>query len=102
MVPLLQNAEEQIHDDDYVFAMEHRDNVLVRKGKWKLLNIDIHFDDANFLLCDLSTDIAEQDDLKQQFPDVYGELLHEWYRYRDGAGVVYPVPQASTENVKNE
>ena len=102
MVPLFQNAEDRIHADDYVFALEHRGYVLVRKGKWKLVNIDIPFDEANFSLYDLSTDIAEQNDLKQQFPDVYGELLPEWYSYRDEVGVVYPVPQSTGENVKNE
>jgi len=75
---------------------------LVRKGKWKLVNIDIPFDEANFSLYDLSTDIAEQNDLKQKFPDIYGELLREWYSYRDEVGVVYPVPQSPGENVKNE
>ena len=102
MVPLFQNAEDRLHADDYVFALEHRGYVLVRKGKWKLVNIDIPFDEANFSLYDLSTDIAEQNDLKQKFPDIYGELLREWYSYRDEVGVVYPVPQSTGENVKNE
>jgi len=100
--PILQNEETQIHDDGYVFAIEHRGYVLVRKGKWKLVNIDIPFDEANFSLYDLSVDIAEQNDLKQQFPDMYEELLREWYSYRDEVGVVYPVPQASEEIIKNE
>jgi arylsulfatase len=92
MVPMLRNTESRIHDNDYVFALEHRGYVLVRKGKWKLVNIDVPFDEENLSLFDLSVDFAEQKDLKQQFPDVYEDLLREWYSYRDDVGVVIPTP----------
>lgn len=91
--PLLTDSNEQLHSDDYVFALEHRGFVLVRKGKWKLVNIDRPVDEANFTLYDLSVDRAEQEDLREEYPEIYDDLLQEWNRYREEVRVVFPTPE---------
>ena len=92
MISLLAGDTENVHSDDYVFAMEHRENVVLRKGKWKLVNITKPFDESNFSLYDLSTDIGEQTDVKDKFPKVYADLLLEWKKYQKESQIQFPTP----------
>lgn len=93
LVPLISGESESVHPEDYVFPLEHRGYVQVRKGDWKLVNIERPFDEANFELYDLSTDRGEQNNVKELYPDVYRDLLNEWYFYRDEVKVRIPAPQ---------
>jgi arylsulfatase len=97
LVPLLHGSGQTVHPDDYVFPLEHRGFVQVRKGDWKLVNIEIPFDEANFELYDLSEDRGEQNDVKDLYPEVYRDLLEEWHAYRDEVGVRIPTPQPAEE-----
>ncbi|MFN1835211.1 arylsulfatase [Balneola sp. MJW-20] len=92
MKPLLEENADRLHEENYVFALEHRGYILVRKGKWKLVNIDIPFDESNFALYDLSVDGAEKEDLREEYPEVYEDLLQEWNSYRDEVKIVFPTP----------
>jgi arylsulfatase A-like enzyme len=96
MMPLLLGKTQSVHGDDYVFALEHRGRILVRKGNWKLVNSQKPFDESNFELYDLSLDLAEQTDLKKEQPDVYRELISEWEKYRDEVRVQLPTPKSGT------
>lgn len=96
MVPLISGKTDVVHHNDYVFAMEHRGYLQVRKGKWKLLNIEVPYDEANFTLHDVSVDIGEQVDLKQVYPQVFRNLMQEWYNYRDEVKVMIPTPESGT------
>ncbi|PWN05503.1 arylsulfatase [Rhodohalobacter mucosus] len=93
LMPLLSGERESVHTDDYVFPLEHRGFVQIRKGNWKLVNIERPFDEANFELYDLSNDRGEQNDVKDLHPDVYRDLLNEWYAYRDEVQVRIPTPE---------
>ena len=90
--PFLEGATGRIHDDDYVFAIEHYNSAMLRKGDWKITNTERPLDRNNFRLYDLSKDLGEQNDLKEQEPEVYAELLAEWDAYSSEVKVQVPPP----------
>ncbi|MDX1672184.1 MAG: sulfatase-like hydrolase/transferase, partial [Balneolaceae bacterium] len=96
LMSLLSGETERVHPEDYVFALEHRGYVQVRRGDWKLVNIDHPFSEQNFRLYNLARDLAEQVDLKEAHPRIYRELLEEWRRYRDEVKVRIPPPSRGT------
>jgi arylsulfatase len=51
---------------------------MIRKGKWKITNIETPFDEKNFKLYDLSKDLGEVNDLKESEPEKYAEMIKEW------------------------
>jgi arylsulfatase A-like enzyme len=81
LVPFLTGKTGVIHDDRYVFAIEHYGNAMVRKGHWKITNYIHPFDMENFALYDLSRELGEQHDLKEEEPGKYAEMLAEWKKY---------------------
>jgi arylsulfatase len=89
---LLTGVKTSIHDQNYVFALEHRQNVLVRKGDWKLVNTIKPFNPDNFALYRVTEDLAEQYDVKHKYPNMYKQLLDHWYAYKQEAQVQFPTP----------
>lgn len=81
LLPILKGEAKRLHDDKYVFVLEHSGNALVRKGDWKLMNIAKPPIAENFGLYQLSDDLGEQRDLKEKFPDKFEELLQAWQAY---------------------
>jgi arylsulfatase len=71
----------EIHSDEFVFALEHHGNAMLRKGKWKITNFKRPFEIGNFALYDLSWDIGEQNDLSEAEPAIYEEMLEEWAKF---------------------
>ncbi|MFC3879750.1 arylsulfatase [Algoriphagus namhaensis] len=94
LLPVLTGEAQFIHSEDYVFGMEHGGDAMLRKGKWKILNVDYPFQIENFALYDLSTDLAEQVDLKDQNPEKYQEMLAEWEKWSQNVGVILPTPRS--------
>ncbi len=92
LVPFLKGSTGRVHDDNYVFALEHRNAAMLRKGKWKITNTTRPLDKNNFKLYDLTNDLGEQNDLKEQEPDVYADLLAEWDAYAREIQVQIPSP----------
>ena len=66
---------------------------MLRKGKWKLLNITTPYSEENFELYDLSTSLDEQNNVKERYPEKYEELLKEWNSYSKSVGVRTPTPR---------
>ncbi|MEN2282945.1 arylsulfatase [Algoriphagus sp. SE2] len=97
LVPYLSGKTDQIHVANYVFGLEHRGNVLIRKGDWKLVNHKQPFERKNFELYNLSNDLAEQNNLKEEFPEKYQDLLSEWDNYSKNVGVVLPTPKVDID-----
>ena len=95
LLPLLHGAEESIHDSTYVFALEHRGRIMLRKGKWKLLNTALPFDPTNFELHNLAERQDEQLNLKKEYPEKFKELMQEWENWSNSVGVQFPTPRAS-------
>jgi arylsulfatase len=65
---------------------------MIRKGQWKITNYKEPFEVENFALFNLSEDIAEQHDLKEQEPEKYHELLKEWEKFSKEVKVQIPAP----------
>ncbi len=98
LIPMLSGTTNDVHDANYVFGMEHAGQAMLRKGNWKILNHIRPFDKSNFELFDLSTDLAEQNDLREEFPEKYQEMLLEWEKWSKQVGVVLPLPNSSQED----
>ncbi len=92
LLPLLAGSTSAVHDSSYVFALEHRGRIVVRKGRWKLVSNDQPFDPQNFQLFDLKNDLAEQVDVKDKYPDVWAEMLQEWKRFAATEKIKFPTP----------
>ena len=92
LLPYLLGNTGRIHEQDYVFALEHGNYAMLRKGKWKITNIDRPFDMANFKLYDMSADLADLKDLKETEPHVFEELLGEWDAYAREIRMQIPSP----------
>jgi arylsulfatase len=58
--------------------MEHSGYTMFRKGEWKINNNSRPFDENQFELYRLSTDLAEKNNLREEFPDKFEELLQDW------------------------
>ncbi len=83
LVPLLTGKTENIHDSNYVFAVEHYGNAMLRKGDWKITNFKRPFKQEDFALYNISDDLGEQNDLKDSEPEKYKEMLEEWKKFSD-------------------
>ena len=66
---------------------------MIRKGDWKIVNIDRPFLLGNFRLYNLKSDLAEKNDLTGTFPEKYQEMLGEWEKFSKEVGVVIPTPK---------
>jgi len=95
LVPVLTGEKKQVHMDNYVFGMEHAGYAMLRKGDWKITQIDRPFALENFKLYDLSKDLAEQNDLREEFPEKYQEMLSEWSSWSQKVGVILPTPKSN-------
>lgn len=98
LIPLLRGKSNLIHDSTYVFGLEHGGYAMIRKGDWKILNIERPFDLANFQLFNMNADLAEQNDLKGSYPEKYQEMLAEWESFSKEVGVVIPTPKSEDKN----
>jgi arylsulfatase A-like enzyme len=98
LIPLLSGKSNSIHDSTYVFGLEHGGYAMIRKGDWKILNIERPFLVENFQLINLKIDLAEQIDLKESYPEKYQEMLAEWESFSKEVGVVIPTPKSEDKN----
>ncbi|HSK11896.1 MAG TPA: arylsulfatase [Phnomibacter sp.] len=89
---LLAGAKQNIHDEHYVFGIEHEGYVMVRKGPWKLVNIIRPFDPVNFALYHLEKDPVEAQDLRARYPEKFQEMLKEWENFSKEVKVKMPTP----------
>ncbi len=92
LMHFVSGKSDQIHSADYVFGLEHSNLAMIRKGDWKITNIDSPFQEENFQLYNLSKDLAELHDLKDIEPEKYKELLAEWRKFSKEVKVQIPPP----------
>lgn len=90
LMPFLSGKTTQVHSEDDVFGLEHGNLGMIRKGDWKITNIRRPFHADSFQLFDLSKDLAEINDLKNQHPDKHMELLGEWDKFSDHIKISFP------------
>lgn len=89
ILPLLQ-GEHQIHEPDYVTALEHRGRMFIRKGNWKLVNLNPPYDESKMMLFNLEEDLGETTDLSQAHPEKLKELLGAWKNYKETNEIILP------------
>ena len=92
LMPVVTGNADQIHSSEYVFGLEHNNRAMIRKGDWKITNIESPFLEENFKLYNLSQDLAELNDLKESEPEKYNELLEEWRKFSNEVSVQIPAP----------
>lgn len=80
ILPLLQ-GEDEIHATDYITALEHKGRMFIRKGNWKLVNLNPPYDESKMMLFNLEVDLGETNDLAQEHPEKVKELLNDWNQY---------------------
>ena len=100
ILPYASNTTDQIHNDEYVFALEHSSRAMLRKGKWKITNLERPFDVGNFKLYDLSEDLAENESLNDKYPDKLQELLKDWENFAREIRVQFPPPTSISQTDK--
>ena len=79
-----------VHDPDYVTVHSHGGRAMIRKGQWKLTNLDGPFDESELELFNLETDPGETNNLAVSNPEKYQELLKLWREKRRQLGIVLP------------
>ena len=63
---------------------------MIRKGKWKLTNLERPFDEANLELFNLEADPGETSNLAEAEPGKFQEMLELWREQRKELGIVLP------------
>lgn len=94
LLPLFKDDAVKIHDENYVFALEHRGYAMLRKGDWKLVNIQSPLDLKNFELYNIKSDPGESVNVRQLHPNEFETLLLEWEVFSKQVGVVTPTPKS--------
>jgi arylsulfatase len=79
-----------IHDEDYVTTLYHGGRAFVRKGPWKLVNLEPPFAEAGFELFNLQDDPGETMNLVEGEPQKLAELISLWRSERKKLGIVLP------------
>lgn len=88
LLPFLRGRTETVHGDNYVFGLEHDGQCHVIKGSWKITNTARPFDENAFGLYNLAEDIGETRDLSKGNPEKFREMMDEWKRFKQRAGVI--------------
>lgn len=90
MVAFLAGEAPAVHDGDYVTTLLHAGRAFVRRGPWKLSNLEPPFDEAAFELFDVEADPGETTNLAEARPEVLREMLELWRSERERLGIVLP------------
>jgi len=90
MNSLLAANSDLVHDEEYVTVQSHGGRAMIRKGRWKLTNLETPFDESKFELFDLDADPGETKNLAGTRPEKYQELLGLWRKERLKFGIVLP------------
>ncbi|WP_242157382.1 arylsulfatase [Aestuariivivens sediminis] len=92
LIPFLSGETNEIHAPEYLFGLEHNNLAMIRKGDWKITNINKPFLEENFKLYNVSQDLAERHDLQESEPEKYKDLLEEWREFSNEVKVQIPPP----------
>jgi arylsulfatase len=90
---LISGTTEQVHDEGYVFGLEHRGRAMLRKGNWKIVNNNPPFQPENFKLYNLFNDLAELNDVREEEKGKYDELMREWLKFSKEIKAQFPTPE---------
>jgi arylsulfatase len=90
MRAFLTGSSDVVHGQEYITTQFHRNRAYLRQGRWKITQLELPFDEANFALYDLSSDPGETIDLSHQQPEKRAELIELWRQKRKELGIVLP------------
>jgi len=90
MQAFLKGSSDRVHSLEYVTTQFHRGRAYLRKGHWKLTQIELPFDETGFSLHDLRSDPGETIDLSEQHPEIRAELIELWRQQRQELGIIVP------------
>ncbi|SPO07567.1 related to Arylsulfatase [Cephalotrichum gorgonifer] len=79
---------ENIHDDDTITGWEFIGRQALRKGSWKIVRLPPPWGTGQWELYDLSSDLAEAVDLREEKPEKLVEMLRHWKEYAERNGIV--------------
>lgn len=84
-----QGGEEPYRKDE-VIAAEAYGRRMAQKGDWKILWMEPPLGTGDWELFNLASDVGEQEDLSDEFPELREELIQAWQKYADEVGVILP------------
>ena len=86
----LAGQSETVHDENYVTVHSHGGRSLIRKGHWKLTNLEPPFIEAQFELFNLEVDPGETTNLADSELEKFQEMIDLWRTERKTLGIVLP------------
>ena len=95
MAALLAGKAATVHAPDYVTTLVHAGRAFVRRGRWKISNLEPPIDESAFELFDIEADPGETTNLVSTHPDIHREMLELWRSERERLGIVLPQEHAS-------
>jgi arylsulfatase len=90
LVPLLAARREIVHDESYVTILLQGQRTFVRRGRWKMSNLDGPFDESKMELFDLVADPGEATNVAAKDPQRFAEMLQLWRDQRTALGILFP------------
>jgi len=90
MIGLLRGDAAPVHPADDVTMLYHRGRAFVREGRWKLVDAEPPFAEADMELFDVVADPGETRDRSADEPEVRARLLARWRIGRRERGIVLP------------
>jgi arylsulfatase A-like enzyme len=90
IVKFLAGLADSVHGDDYVTALFHEGRAFLRQGRWKIATLEPPFDEKAFELFDVETDPGETDNLAEDEPEKFAELIELWREERRRLGILLP------------
>lgn len=98
LYPTLVGGGEAVHDTTHVFVVEQDGNVHLRKGNWKLVHMGLPIQEVTFSLYNISTDPAEQTDLRIQQPAIFESLYQDWLQYQQEVQLITAEPGSKPDS----
>lgn len=89
--PILEGNDQTIYADDEPVGAEFVGNSVLYKGDWKASRHLPPMGDGNWKLYNLSEDIAEQNDLSDEYPEILDQMIKDYDDYAIKVGVVPPI-----------
>lgn len=90
MAALLEGSARTLHPEDYVTAQFMKGRAYLRRGNWKITQIETPFEESRFALYDLQSDPGETRDLSQSKPDRFKDMIELWRQQRMELGIALP------------
>lgn len=88
VMPVLRGESSEVHPPEHVIGWELYGHRAVRQGDWKIV-WDEAAEEPEWMLFDLASDPAEQNDLAAANPEKLAEMTGAWDQYAEESGVVY-------------